>query len=435
MNNIHPTLFFFVLAFSGAVIQSCSSEEDTVFPEISVSKPSVFSMYENGDTIRFEATVSDNNRIKTVDVILVDKENKPVLANISFTPSTNPFHVLGEYIIDDPMLPGGPYQLRFQASDGVNISNYFVDIQVHELNKEFKYPIIVTHPENGKWNAYRLDSVGIWQEFYTQTGDYIGSEVNSAAKQFYMCGISKSNLTALSLPSGITIWQVEAGIHQSQRWFEGIMYEYPKLYVSSAEGNIRAYDKTGSELYRSETNTLGVPDRAVLTKNLIISSFTDKFSQANYLIAFHNQGGLMIYSKFIQSKVACMVHLESDKVLVFSNNSAGQGIISVYDGADDSFMAIHQNYEGSFYQAEALDSYNYIVSGSKGLYWYAYDKNSLTPFVPGLINSEIKCDITSQIVYSCSGKTLNTYSFPFAGLIQSYSLPDTAVAIHLLYNK
>jgi hypothetical protein len=142
----------------------------------------------------------------------------------------------------------------------------------------------------------------------------------------------------------------------------------------------------------------------------------------------------MIYSKFIQSEVACMQHLESDKVLVFSNNN-GQGIISVYDGTEDTFITIHLNYEGTFYKAEAMDSNNYIISGSKGLYWYDYDKNSLTPFKPGVINSEIKCDNTSQLVYACSGKTLNTYSFPFAGLIQSYSLPDTAVALHLLYNK
>lgn len=60
-------------------------------------------------------------------------DNKPMLGNINIIPGENPFSLKGDYIIDDPMLPGDIYQLRFRASDGTNVTNNFVKIQIHEL--------------------------------------------------------------------------------------------------------------------------------------------------------------------------------------------------------------------------------------------------------------------------------------------------------------
>jgi hypothetical protein len=434
MNKNHFCILFMLLTFTTVILQACDTKDDSVIPEISVIEPSSGKTYENGDTISVYAVFSDNVQLNTVEFSLVDRDNKPMLPTISLVPGQNPFTLQGDYIIDDPMLPGGTYQLRFRASDGVNVTNHFVGIQIHELERHMLYPIIVTHPEPGKWLAYRLTNNGEWMEFCTHTGDYSGSAVNSPASLFYMCGIIQSDLTAIKLPGGATVWSVKPRFHQSQRWFEGITFSYPNLYVSCAEGNIRAYNETGNEIYKSETYTNAFPRLSVLTKNFVISSFKDAFSNNKFLIAFHNTGGAMIYNRFVQTDVACLLHTGSDKVLVLGNSS-GQGEISLYNGADNSLVPLHSFYEGTFYKAVAMDNDNYMISTSAGLYRYQLSINSLTPFALKAINGNIACDNNAQVVYAATGKMLEVYDFPGASLVESYPLPDTALDLHLVFNK
>lgn len=433
MIKIH-ILFLIVFASIVVAMESCDTKEDDEFPVIVVNQPLAGTIYENGDTIRFQAVISDNDRLETVEISLVDKNNKPVLSTISVSPDKNPFTFNGEYSIDDPLLPFGVYQLRFRALDTKNTSNHFIEIQVQELAREMQYPLIVTHPESGKWPVYKLTNSLEWKELYTHTGDYCGSAVNSAASQLYMCGIYQSALTCFSLTDGVTSWSVKPGFNNTERWFESISFSYPKLYASCTEGNIRGYDKTGNELYKSDIYTNQVARKSVTTKNFIVGSFTNAFSNEKYLAAFHNTGGLLIYSKFIQADVAELIPVTGDKVLVFTNKD-GQGEILMYNGADNSLVVKHPFYEGTFREAAALDSDNYMISTSAGIFWYRLSINSLTPFVTSFTNANIACDATMQLIYACSGKTMEVYTFPFALLAESYSLPDTVVDLHLVYNK
>jgi hypothetical protein len=437
MNKNHFLFSLLLLTFMAGlalVLEGCDSNDDTEYPVINVKDPLPGTIYENGDTIKFHAVFSDNAQLKNVELSLVDEDNKPMLSTLSLVPGSNPFTLQGNYIIDDPMLPGGIYQLRFRASDGINVVNKFIELQIHELERQMLYPVIITHPEQNEWQAYKLITNGEWKEFHTQTGDYIGSAVNSAVSQFYMCGIVQSDLNAIKLPGGEALWSVKPRIDQSQRWFEGVTFNYPNLYICTAEGNVRAYDKTGNEIYKSETFSNAFPYLSVLTKNFVVGAFKDAFSNDRFLIAFHNSGGAMIYTKYVESEVACMLYLGSDNVLVFSNSN-GQGEILLYNGSDNTLAPLHSFYNGNIYKAVAMDSENYIVSTSNGLYRYQFSNNSLTPFVSSVINGNIACDNTSQLVYVTSGKALDVYSFPVSSLVETYNLPDTAIDLHLVFNK
>jgi hypothetical protein len=236
------------------------------------------------------------------------------------------------------------------------------------------------------------------------------------------------------LTDGVALWHVKPGFNQTQRWFEGISFNYPKLYVTCTEGDIRGYDKTGNEIYKSEAYTNEVPHLSVTTKNFVVGSFANAFSNERFLVAFHNIGGKMIYNKFIETDVVGLIHTSGDKVLVFGNRN-GQGEILLYNGADNSLLSMQLFYEGTFREAATIDTENYMIATSAGLFRYRLSSNSLTPFVPGIINGNIACDNTSQYIYACSGKMLKVYTFPFATLAESYSLPDTIVDLHLVFNK
>jgi len=434
MVKIRATLFVLFSALALILLQGCGDKEDDVYPEIKVSQPLNGVNFENGDTISFQATFSDNSTLQSVEIVLVDNNNIAVLPNLVLVTDKNPFTITGSYIISDPLLPGGVYQLRFRASDGINVTNKFVDIQIYELQRQLLYPLIVTHPETSRWSAYRLTAANSWKEIYSYTGDYLSSAVNSAASQFYTCGIVQSDLTAVKLPEGGFLWNVKPEIHQSLRWFEGITVNNNMLYVSCAEGNIRGYDKTGNEIYKTETFPNAIPSLSAISKNFVVGYFKDNFGNNNSLLAFHIVGGKLIHNKFIPSDVIGLQHINNDKVLVFSNSN-GEGEISLYDGADNTFSSLYHFQYGTFFETAAMDSDNYIISGSSGLFWYRMSKNSMISLQPDLINCQVACDPLDQLIYTSQNSMVHVLDFSTASVIQSYNLPDPAVALHLVYNK
>ena len=431
----HAYLILSIASIVNLLMAGCDTKKDDEFPVITVSQPLAGTIYEVGDTIKFSALISDNNKLNAVEISLIDNENnKPSLQTISIKPDKNPFTFHGDYVINDPLLAGGKYQLRFRALDDENVTNKFVEIQLIELEQELLYPLIITHPENEKWIAYKMTSGNTWKELYTHTGDFCGSAINSAASLLYMCGIYQSDLTAVKLTDGLPLWNIKPGLNQKLRWFEHLSFSNQVLYASCTEGNIRGYNKSGTETYKSGIYANMIPGVSALTKNYLVASFTDVFSTERFLVAFHNTGGLLIYTKFIQTEVVELLHATADKVLVFSNSN-GKGEISVYDGSDNSIYMTHTFPDGTFKEAATMDTDNYLVATSAGLYWYRLSNNSLTPFVAKQINGHIACDYTSQLVYTSSGKMLEVYSFPFASLVESYALPDTLADLHLVFNK
>jgi len=433
MKNKAIFLIITIAAFVG-FIQSCNSKSDEIFPEISVSKPMNGNIFDNGDTIIFQALFSDDSKLMYAEVILVDKANIPKLPVFTITPDKNPFSITGSYIISDPLLPGGIYQLRFRTSDGTNVTNNFIDIQIHELDQQLLYPLIVTHPETNRWEAYSLTAANIWKEIYSYTGDYSGSAVNSAASQFYICGIVQSDLTAVKLPEGKFLWSVKPEIHQSQRWFEGITFDNTMLYVSCAEGNIRGYDNTGSEIYKTETYPNASPSHSAKTKNFVVGYFEDNFSKSKSLVAFHNEGGKMIQDKYIFTEVVGLHHIENDNILVFSN-STGQSEISLYDGTANTFSLLHLFYDGTFFETAVIDKNNFLISGSTGLYWFRMNTNSLISFSTEMINCQVAFDPLTQLIYASNSSILKVIDFPSGSTVESYSVPGPAVDLHLVYNK
>ncbi len=416
------------------LISACNSKVDFGYPEINVMLPLPGRIYQNGDTIKFQAEFSDNNQLTNIELLLVDQDNKPMLPVVSITPNQNPFIFEGDYIINDPMLPGGSYYINFRASNGENSTNRFVAVQIHELAREMLYPIIVTHPETDIWNAYRLTKDNNWLKYYTQTGDYAGCAINSTESQFYICGNSISNLSSVKLPGGALQWIIKPVYYQSHNWFGGLEFSYPNLYVSCAEGNIRGYNKTGNEIYKSETFPNAEPSLLVATKNFVVGAFADAFSSDRFLVAFHYPGGKMFSNKFFHGEIVGMLYTSAEKILVFSN-SDGQGSISQYNATDNSLSVLHPFYNGVFIDAAKMDSDNYIISSSSGICLYCISNNSLTPLLPEIKDAKIACDNTMQQFYACSGKEMQVYSFPSPVLLEKIPLPDTIVDFHLVFNK
>jgi len=426
---------FSLMLGSGVLFQvGCKPDPDDIYPQINVLQPSIGQIFSNGDTIKLNATFSDNEQLEKIQVSLMDQDNKPMLATLSPVATANPFSFQSDYIIDDPLLPGGVYQLRFQASDGNNITNKFIEIQIQELPRRLLYPLVVTRSANSGLGVWALENWKTWRNIYSSDGDVEGSAVNSSNSQFYLCGRWKNGLSALHLPDGKILWHIEARPNPVHRWVEGVSFSWPMLYVSYYEGFICGYNPSGNEIYKSEIFPTAIPTKTVFTKNFIVGSFIDELSSLKYLVSFHNQGGKLIFSKFITDMVVSMFCPGSDDVVIFAN-AGGVGKISLYESDENTLLFQHAFDEGIFYGAADMDKDNYLISTSTGLFWYRLSNNSLSKFASTKANTKIVCDNTRMLVYAGTGKTMDVYDFPDGTLLESYDLPDTLINIHLVFNK
>lgn len=420
---------------SGMLFQAgCKPDSDDIYPVINVLQPYIGQIFSNGDTIKLNAAFSDNEQLVNIQVALMDQDNKPMLATLNPVVSGNPFSFQSDYVIDDPLLPGGIYQLRFQASDGNNITNKFVEIQIMELPRSLLYPLVVTKSANSVMGVWTLENGKTWKNIYSGSGDFEGSAVNSSNSLFYLCGRWQSGMSAFHLPDGELLWQIKANPNPVHRWVEGVNFTWPMFYISYYEGFICGYNPSGNEIYKSETFPTAIPTKSVLTKNFIVGSFIDELSNLKYLVSFHNQGGKLIFSKFITDYVVSMFCPGNDDVVVFAN-AGGLGKISLYESDENTLLFQHSFDEGIFYGAAEMDTDNYLVSTSTGLFWYRLSNNSLSKFASAKSNTKIVCDNTSMLVFAGSGKTVNVFAFPDGTLLESYDLPDTLIDLHLVFNK
>ena len=434
---IHRWIFPFMALLIACTV-SCRKVKDEKFPVISVTQPGNGAIYSVGDTIEFEAVISDESHLNTIQVTLIDVDNKPVLPPIIGVPSSTTFIFKGQYIIDDFMLASGNYQLMFQADDGYNTSKKFIDIQLFSPSQKLLYPVIVTHQDSKDWKVWKLDSFtngdGNWKQIFVQSGDYSGSIVNSATSQFYICGKSTSALTSLHLPDGAFQWQVKTQQNVISRYFEGMALRYPLLYISLFNGYISGIDKNGIQQYKTDTYSNTIPGKISITNSFVIGNFTDAFMNQHFLVAFYKQGGHLVLSRFIPDEVVDMFPIGNEEILIIGNTN-GQGTISSFDAAENRFIRLYTFYEGEFRKAAAMDKYNFIVLSTTGIFHYKLNINSLTPFIESQGNECMTCNPVDQQVFIGSGKLLRIINFPLGPLQKSYTLPDTITDINLVFNK
>jgi len=425
--------FFISVVLIEMLACGCHENKDAGFPVIKIDKPSRDTHYQFGDTIRFQAELSDASQITSIEVQLMDGDNKPMMPVVSASPGKPQFTFKGEYVLNDPQLPNGTYQLRFRASNGENLTNQFLQLQYQELEKELLFPLVILHPDPNRWVAYKFVN-NQWQQVCVHTGDFSGSAVNAADTVLYMCGDYNSKLSAIRLRDGLELWNVSPTMFQSSHWFGDVALANSKLYVGCAEGTMKAYNKSGTEVFKSVKYASASPVKCVVTDNLVIGFFVNTYDSQKHFVAFHNTGGALLDTKFYSGDVVQMMHTNGDEALIVANKD-GHGEILQYMRYSDSIIGLKKFYGGVFCSAVMVDSNTLLVSSNIGIYTYHISSNVLEPFASAPVSAILGYDDVLQEVYACYGKKLDVFSYPHPSLIRSVVLPDTAVRLHLVFNK
>src|ERR1700746_4127123 len=127
---IFPILLLFLF--------SCRKEEDISAPKITFSSPvenQVFNVY---DHVPVKASVTDNTKLTSISVSLVDASQSLVHITVPVPVSSPSTNVDMQYLLDNIHLESGVYYMLISASDGKNDSHGYLKINIVAVPKVLK---------------------------------------------------------------------------------------------------------------------------------------------------------------------------------------------------------------------------------------------------------------------------------------------------------
>jgi hypothetical protein len=426
--------FLFFVILSMTFFSSCKKnfESDSV---IKISSPLSGEYFNAGDTIHVMADISNDNQLTSVTVRLLNTAYIAAGPDYTFPVSANSYSLNFQYIIDNIYLETGNYLVDVIASDGQHQTNAYVSIHINELPKERKAIYILSAIDSFSFHVSKLDSLNNPISIINVTGDYSGSAIYSINHELFTIGKYTGSFNAFDLNNNSQLWQKPA-LHLPISTFQNLVFSDDIIYASYYDGNIKGYDKNGSQKFAVQQQGFFIPDKIYKNDNYFFSEIYYPSIQQNKIGVFYLVTGAPRQEATVDLHLKNMYTLDQNRLLLFGNDLLnGQGKIEVYNISGNGTTSIHTIPTGSLNNVVQVDNTHYFISHSEGIYLYDYSLNSLTPFVSGLPVYSLEYDDIDQELFSCSGNQVQVYNSVTAGFQYTITNVDSVMDVKVLYNK
>ena len=373
--TVYSTLLKFALLSS--LIWLCATgcgkrDNDTVSPSIQIENPTSGVIFYFGNTIEIEATITDNNKLESVELEIIDGQSNRYLQSQSFFPSDKSFELDHSLAHNDLYLPSGTYYIRITANDGENQQIAFREIQLIEAPRQLERVFVIR--ENGTSaliDTLHNNALMPCLDFAT---DYLFGGIDSRTNQLVACGQSPASLLSstfpdfqnLNTPFPTTNEQITAFHHDATNHY---------YYWGTQSGTLWKTNTVGTQLFATLGN---VTIKAIGSSPSHITVFSEGIS-GNFIHAIRSDNGVNETVLPINWEVKGIVHLNSENQReLLIGNEAGAAhfawlnhstsainevfnfydsspVLSVCDAAGNNFYAVHE--VGIGHYINGLNSY------------------------------------------------------------------------------
>ena len=414
---------------------SCK-KDDVNGPVIKFNTPAENQTYNVYDPVTVNASVSDETKISSISVSLVDAQQNPAHVTIAVpvTGSSMTFNIL--YILDNIHLESGQYFILISASDGKNDSHAYQKINIIAVPKVLKKIYVTSKTSGLQTNLSAVDSAfATIVPIHNFTGDYIGSCVSSYYQQGYMCGNYTGNFQGIDLSNSNVKFSFSP-IVSSNPYFTGFYNDDKTNYVSRYDGFIKGYDYLGNVVYGATTLTDYYSEHICFNNSYLISEQQDITSSAKMLVTYFPTSSLE-KNCFLSQDVVAFCEKDVSDVFVFGN-SAGQGVIQLFDRINNNLWSPYPFplAAGTVLSAVKIDPDTYLIGHSNGtIYKYQYSSSSLTTYLSGYTAVQLKYDDLTNEIYVVEANKISTFDYTSTALHHSVNSVETILGINLLYNR
>ena len=435
MFNVNK-IYSFICCIVVLGLFSCKKDVDVTGPVIRFNIPLENQTFNVNTYVNVNATVTDESRISTVSVSLLDANENYAHITVPVSVSSPSMTLNMNYILDNIHLETGFYYIKISASDGENSSQKFQKIYLSAVPKVLKAIYLVSNTSSSITNLSTLDTVftGI-TPYHAFSGDYLSSSVSSYYQQAYVCGNYTGSFTGHVLEFNSPKFTI-AAVTSSNPYFTGYSNDDQNAFVARYDGSIRGYNYSGGVFFSANALSGYYSKHMCFNDGYMIAEQKEIFTSNKKLVTYFPTGIAEKNCALTQDVVA-FCEKDENNVFVFGN-VGGQATIELFDRINNNLWSPYpfSLASGNLLSALKVDSDTYLLGHSNGvIYKYQYSLSSITTFLTGYSAVKLKYDDVQNKLYVVEANKVTTFNMSTVGLVNSIVSAETVLDVHLLYNR
>jgi len=415
-----------------SLLLSCQKEKVDSIPEITIYSPVENQVFDVWDTIQIDADISDKINLISVKVGLVNQELISVQPAVYLYPQSPSFKLRIDYPISETNLVSGEYYLLIKANNEFNYRNNYQKIFINELPRQLDKIIVLTEKNLNLIGVFSVTETDPATILFDIEGDFAASESDSKNKRLYVAGLNQFNLLTYDFETFELVWQKDVfpplPLHVSD-----CLYFDEELYASFASYYIYGYRYDGSLVFNTSVEEGILPSRLFKFNEFVLADLQSKTGGNNFLSTYYQVTGAEKQRLIIHFKVVEFFSADDDNLLICANEN-NNGLLKMYDPYGNILTDL-LNVPGTIICCVKLSETDFLIGSNNGNFLLSLNPASLNPVLPEIVPYRFRFDPLNQKIYSSEPNLINVISYPAMTVQNTFTLTDSILNFHLIYNK
>ncbi|MDZ4822026.1 MAG: hypothetical protein SH856_01045 [Flavobacteriales bacterium] len=437
VGSIAPNIIICLLV---AVILAACRKKDEVHPTVIIQLPSALASFDFGEFLHITATVSDDQKIETVVLQIINSNNIAVLAPVHINGNGNKELEIETTIeFNDVHLESGAYHVQVTASDGENEKNAFREIHLNAAPLILKKIFLIRKPFSNTTQMDSLDANSTWQPAFSLPIGYSEGEINSYHQTMSLAGFDFDGITTLDASGFQILNTVSTSYDLSDEVFTctALDQHHHLLYFGGADGKVRSINQFGIVSRTFELGNNFIPRQLAISNDRLLV-YSESFNQQQ-LDVFNKNNGAFLQSLSVDAdNIVALIEKKTGEDFWLVGNDDGDAVAWEYfidENIIDQFPTPLQSNEDVLAVCDGLDGIYLAFENSTRFYqetdWLIFSGAS----GPALAVLHMQYDPVNDALFALEENSLHMLNSNASAIVESFSTPADAADFLLLYNK
>jgi hypothetical protein len=370
--------------------------------------------------------------VNSLQVGLVNADFVPVLPLIYLSPGKSNFQLSIDLPVTETDIETGDYYIFIKAEDDNDFKNKYQAVLITGVPKVLEKIIVVTRKNDNEITVTAVDPVNNKEPLFDISSDYASSEVDSKNRQFYLAGVTLTDMSAYNLDTKEDEWAREAfpplPVHSS-----GCLYFDEHIYASYDSYYIYGFRYNGSQIFDTEVETGKRPSRIMKFQTFLIADLQSKTGGFSYLVTYYISTGVEKNRLQTIYRVVDFLEADGNTVLIVANEN-DEGVIWKFD-PNSNMQTFLREIPGKIFSSVKLSDDHYLLGTSTAVYHITLSSLSLSEVSINDTIYMLRYDDLNKKIYAGEAKRISILSYPEMQIQNTIEFSDSILNFHLLYNK
>jgi len=368
-----------------------------------------------------------------VMAVLTDDHLVSVQSPVFFYPqATGNYNLSAIYPISNTSLQTGDYYMLVRANNESNYRNKYQKIFINGLPLQFEDVVVLTEKATNLIHVSSISEYGTVDSLFEIYGDYASSESDSEHKRLYIAGINFINLIAYDLQSAMIVWTKDVEPPLPVHAPDCLHFD-EELFSSFASYDIFGYLYNGSVTFTASVEEGLKPSRIFKFGEFLIADLQSKTGDNNFIATYYLVSGSEKQRLANYFKVVDFFALSDDLVLILANDNDG-GIIMEYEPQNNILTDVVEAQAALICSVKVSET-EFVIGTDNGNFIFKAGQASLAPVLQGISPKRLRFDPANQKIYSAGPNLIKVISYPNLTVLDTYTLTDSILNFHLIFNK